>query len=140
MNKVSVHAREALTIPDDTMSLTLECFTGYRGRRLTYEEGLADPSCFIVEYKASDSVSFPNKVRGIVYYKLIGSLSFLNHACQDCVNCVPFDLDGPAGINYKKLSLIGKVFKNNELTIQYVRAERMSEIPFRCIKCGQWKK
>ena len=137
---VSVHVREALTMPDDSESSIIECFTGYRGRILSQEEGRADPSCFIVEYSPATSSKFPKKTNQIVYHKLLGSLSFLNHACGDCVNCVPFDLDGEAGVNYRKLSLIGNVPKNKELTIQYVRAERNSDIPFNCITCGRRKK
>jgi len=136
---VSVRARQGILILDHEDGEKINTIKGYRSIQLSQVEGEADPSCIQVKTNEKTTSLYNNKRNNIQYYKLLGSLSFLNHACRDCVTCVPFDFDLYEGSEYRDLSLRIPIKKDEEITIQYVVTEKISEVPFPCIKCNHIK-
>ena len=132
---ISIHVRNGFIGNGEV----IPSIKGYKSIQLSKEEAASDPSCIMLyTTEIKDDSDFKQKRNEIQHYKLLGSLSFLNHACLNCVTAVPYDLDSTEDKEYCDLSMIKSIPKDEQVTISYGNFKTKREIPYPCIKCKQF--
>ena len=135
---VGVFASRQIFSIDDNI---IHSFRGYRGRHISEEDSLKSHSVYTAKLFARGS-SCRWQRRLEQNFLLLGSLSFLNHACEAHANCEPCN-DEYRGQKYfhrnafTKIKAKRTIKKGEEILISYAIDEEAEDLGLKCYICEQ---
>ena len=135
---VGVFASRQIFSIDDSF---IDSIRGYRGRHISEEDSLKSHSVFKATLFARGS-SCRWQRRLEQNYVLLGSLSFLNHACETHANCEPcnHDIRGVRRFHrnaFTQIKAKRSIKKGEELLISYAIDKDAEDLGYKCYKCEE---
>ena len=120
--------------------LYIDCLKGYRGQHISELKSINSHSVFKATLFPRIVKCDPNKRRLEQYYILLGSISLINHGCNNCSNCEPFNQEYKKERtflknNFLKIRAKRAIKEGEELLISYGDEESVKELGYICYKC-----
>lgn len=136
VKNIGVFASRDIFCNDD---LIVVSFKGYRGRHVSEVEATLRNSVYKATLFAKGK-SCKNKRRLEQCYVLLGSLSFINHACEEHANCEPcnHEVRGEKRFHRQSFTQIKAkraLKKGEEILISYGSEEDLIELGYKCYIC-----